>query len=181
MTPPLFSPLGLGPSVLPSLAFDNCRATADVLMTPWDDTITFDRVLQMAMSYHEVACTFREPKHSFLLLWVIFETLFKALDDEIPRAVKCLSQLLARDRNHQRLITRRFNNGVASYTKIRNSIAHGDVSLESVAVARCYPDLYAYITNAITQLLLMRNSAFDLKQDYYEEISKVSKERFINL
>jgi len=181
VTPARFSLLGQGPSVLPSSAFENCRAVADILMTPWDDSITFDRVLQMAMSYHEVTCTFQEPKHSFLLLMIIFEALFKGPQEDTPIAVSRLSQLLAQNRTERQLIDRRFRNGASSYTKIRDSIAHGDVSLESVAVKKYYPDLYNYVTKAITQLLLMRNGLFDPNQDYYEEVSRISKERFTNL
>jgi hypothetical protein len=103
-------------------------------MTEWDDAITFDRVLQMAMSYHEVACTFREPKHGFLLLMIIFEALFKGPDEKTPIAIRRISQMLACDVNQRKLITKRFGTGKGSYTKIRDSIAHGDVSLVSETV-----------------------------------------------
>ena len=52
------------------------------------------------------------------------------------------------------------------------------MSLNSAAVKGSYPGLYNYVTSAITQLLLMRNGVFDPKKDYYDEISRVSKERF---
>lgn len=178
---PFSNHLGLGPSVLQPSAYERCRETAAVLMQPWDDTITLERVLQMAMSYHDVTFTFLEPKHSFLLLMIIFEALFKGPEEDTPIAVSRLSQLLAQDRTERRLIDRRFRNGASSYTKIRDSIAHGDVSLESAAVKECYPGLYNYVTKAITQLLLMRNGVFDPNQDYYDEISRISKGRFANL
>ena len=91
-----------------------------------------------------------------------------------------VSELLARDKNDRKLIIRNFRHGKSSYTKIRDSIAHGDVSLESAAVKGCYPGLYNYVTIAVTQLPLMRG-VFDPKKEYYDEISRVSKERFTNL
>lgn len=181
LTPSLFSPLGPGPSMFPTSAFDSCRAVADILMTPWEDSITFDRVLQMAMSYHEVTCTFHEPKHGFLLLMIIFEALFQGRDEDTPKAVPRLAELLARDKIERKLIIRKFRQGKLSYTKIRDAIAHGDVSLDSTAVRKCYSGLYNYVTKAITQLLLMRNGIFDPEKEYYGEMSRVSKERFTNL
>ena len=178
LRPSLFSLLGSGSSVLPASKFEKCRAVADNLMVGWDDTIGFDRVLQMAMSYHEVACTFLEPKHGFLLLMIIFEAMFKGRAETTQIAIRRLSRLLASDVNERKLIASRFGTGKSSYTKIRDSIAHGDVSLESEAVKQSYPKLYNYVTAAITQLLLMRNGVFDPKHDFYEEMSRVSEDRY---
>ena len=57
---PFSNHLGQGPSVLLPSEYDRCRETAAVLMQPWDDAKTVDRVLQMAMSYHDV--TFYFPR-----------------------------------------------------------------------------------------------------------------------
>lgn len=180
VTPARFSlHLGHEPSVFASSAFNNCRAIAGVLATPWDDTIQFDKVLREAMSIHGVTFALLEPKHSFLLLWIIFEALFRDHDEDTAVAVKRLSHLLARDKNERRLIARRFEKGNLSFTKIRNSIVHGDVSRDSATVKKYYPGLYSYITRAITELLLMKGSGeFNLKQEYLTEISRVSQERY---
>ena len=108
---------------------------------------------------------------------IIFEALFKGLDEGTPEAVTRLSGFLAQDKTERKLINRRFSRGKSSYTKIRDSIAHGDVRLASATVKKYYPDLYSYITEAITQLLPMRNGLFDPNQDYYEEIARISQKR----
>lgn len=176
--PTLFSPLGKGPSILLASVFEECRTVADNLLKGWDDTVGFDRVLQMAMSYHEVTSTFREPKHGFLLLMIIFEALFKDQSEKTPIAVKRLSKLLASSKTESKLITKLFSQGESSYTKIRDAIAHGDVSLDSADVKKAYPDLYKYVTSSITQLLLVENGVFNPKKDYYREMDRISKERF---
>lgn len=180
VTPYLFSLLGRGSSVFSASEFDTCRAIIDILLSPWDDNNTFDRVLEMAMSYHEVTSTFKEPKHSFLLLMVVFEALFEGRDEETPIAVSRLSQLLARDRTTRQLIHGRFTKtSPVGYTKIRDSIAHGDVNLESDAVKESYSGLYHYITSAIIELLLMKGAGvIDPDQDFYKQIDRVSKEQY---
>ena len=129
-----------------------------------------------------MAGTFGHAKHAFLLLMIIFEALFKGRDEETPIAVSRLSQMLAQNRAEHQLINRRFRNGALSYTKIRDSIADGDVSLDSESVKNSYPGLYTYITRAITELLLMKGTGvFDPTQDYYQEIDRVSRHRYANL
>jgi hypothetical protein len=179
--PYLFSLLRPGPSVLPPSTYENCRAVAHILMEPWDDTNAFDRIMHMAMAYHEMASASQEPNLSFLLLMIIFEAMFKGRGEYTTHAVPRLANLLARNKNHRNFIIRQFDHGDLSYIKIRDDIAHGDVELNSEAVKGSYPGLYEFVTSAMTQLLLMRHGIFDTQKDYYEELSRVSQERFMNL
>lgn len=176
-----FSMLGPSPSILPSSAFENCRATSDVLMATWDRSLKVDRVLEFAFSYLEVIGTFLEPKHGFLLMMVIFEGLLKAPDEDTSIASRRIAQLVAEDKKERRVITRRFNQGDSSYRAIRNSIAHGDLSVESDDVKDSFPALYKSVIRAINKLVLMRTGVLDPNKDYYEEIDRVCRNRYASL
>ena len=71
-----------GASILPESEYDSCRETFDVLLgRTWHDANTFDKVLQLAIEYHETTFALTKVEHAFLVLMVAFEALFKKSEE----------------------------------------------------------------------------------------------------
>ncbi len=178
-----FSHLDL-PSVLRSSDFDVCRATIGTLLRKtWNDKITFDKVLRLAMDYHRLAFTLERVEHAFLTLMVAYEALFKRDGTENAAApAKRIGRLLgAANKKDCMTIQKEFNDDPVSLSKIRNQIAHGDSNLNLATVASKYPSLYRHITAGIVALLCLPSTELDCTKDYYDEISRYTNDRFKGL
>ena len=142
----------LGPSVLSDSEFELCRQTFNTLLQKeWNDKFTFDRLLKMALEYHKATFNLSAVEHSFLILMIVFESLFKKKQESnASQAAMRIAKLLSEAQNHRAKIQRTFfDNNSYSFCRIRNDIAHGDPGLNLQVVKSRYPLLYQYITKAI--------------------------------
>lgn len=179
----LFPHLGVM-SVLPDSEFASCRATFDSLVAKqWNDSITFDKVLQLALAYHRIAFNLEAVQHSFLILMIVFEALFKKESDpNAGRAAKRISKLVSTAQSDRKAIQSEFfSNNPDAFCRLRNRIAHGDPALDSDDVKSRYPALYHYITKAIIELISIPDGELDDTKDYYEEVSRFIDNRFNGL
>jgi len=180
-----FGHLGFpNPSVLPISEFDRCRQTFDTLLRKvWNDNFTFDRLLKMALEYHKATFSLVAVEHSFLLLMVVFEALFKnKTESNASQAAVRIAKLLSESQNHRGGIQKTFfDNNPHSFCNIRNDIAHGDPNLDLQVVKLKYPMLYQYITKAMLQLVVIPDGTIDHTKDYYGEISKFIDKWFVGL
>jgi hypothetical protein len=140
----------LGPeSVLLAADFAACQRTITTLLgKTWSDTVTFDKVLGLALEYHRLSFTLEQVAHAFLILMVAFEALFKK-DDNVSKAAKWIGRAVSGTKKGCKDIQKAFNTDPVSFRTIRNQIAHGDTSLNVATVRANYPDLYRYLTAAI--------------------------------
>ncbi len=165
--PALFSPLGRGLSVLREDQYDDCRSTFHKLLKKeWNDTDTFDKVLQLALEYHRTSFALENIEHAFLILVVALEALFKKKDEKLPAATARITKLLASNRDDKRLM----NNHFKYISDIRDDIAHGDPNLDYAMVKEYFPKLYHHITNAIIALLNLPNGTIDAA--YYDDLTR---------
>jgi hypothetical protein len=179
----MFSHLGT-PSVLRVTDFDACRSTIDKLLSKtWNEKITSDKVLRLAMEYQRLSFTLERVEHAFLILMVAFEAMFKKDGTEsASKPAQRIGRLLgAATKKDCNAIQKEFNDDPDSFSKIRNQIAHGDPTLDLATVANKYPCLYRYITAAIVTLLNLPAGSLDDTKDYYDEISCLTASRFVNL
>lgn len=166
------------PSSLTEQTFDACKTTMDILLKrQWGEAnVMFDKVLRLALSYHKTAFKLEKVEHSFLLLMVVFEALFKKDQKENKsHAWTRMANLLAYTQKEAKAIKTRFE----KFGYIRNAIAHGEPTLKIEEVKQQYPLLYQDITQAIIQLL--RITSLDLTQNYYDELIKYLDKRFQQL
>lgn len=180
-----FSHLGPGPSILPDSQFESCRSTFDALIKKnWDYSRIYDQVLRLALAYHETAFDLRRVEHSFLILMIVFEALFKReKETSAKKASTRISQLISTTQAEQKRIEKEFygENDHSTLCRIRNKIAHGNPSVDEETIAYRYPDLYRYITNAMIRLLSIQDGTLDQTKDYYAEISRYCKDYFRTL
>lgn len=177
--PVFFSPLGNSLSVLSNDQHDSCRSTIQILLEKeWDNTNTFDKVLQLAIEYHKTSLTLENIEHAFLVLMVVFEALFKKESERnASRAANRIAKLLAIKRSDFRQIKRYFfDHPTFAFSKIRNNIAHGNPNLDNSIVKEYLPKLYGYITDAI--IALLRLSDDTLNGDYYDDLNMYVERRF---
>ena len=170
--------------MLRSADFDACRSTIDVLMRKtWNENATFDRVLRLAMEYHRLSFTLERVEHAFLILMVAYEAMFKKDGTEnASKSAQRIGWLLgAATKKDCKTIQKEFNDDPNSFSKIRNQIAHGDPSLDLATVASKYPSLYRNVTTAIVKLLDLPTASLDDSKDYYDELSRYTKDRFDHL
>jgi len=177
--PVQFSPLGSRLSVLRADQYDDCQATIEKLLEKkWDDTDTFDKILQLALEYHKTSLTLENTEHAFLILMVAFEALFKKKSERnAGRAAGRIAKLLASAENDNEQIKRDFfDDSPETFCNIRNDIAHGDPNLDHAIVKARFPKLYRYASNAIIALLNLPNGT--IGADYYDDLSTYVDSRF---
>ena len=161
--------------------FAACRATADTIINKtWDNSLTFDRVLTLALEYNRVCFTLERVENAFLILMVAFEALFKR--DETENGSKAswrIGRLLGQNKKEcQEVKQAFFDDTVFAYSKIRNKIAHGNPSLNLSDVEAHYPGLHGYLRQAIIALLAWRPGTIDATKNYYDEVDRQVEARF---
>ena len=164
----------LEPSVLTSSLFVDCIQSFETLLNKrWDDSITVDRILKLALAYHETTFHLLEVEHSFLLLMVIFDALFKRPKESTAgKASSRISELLSSKKSDRKAILKQFfGEDTHTFYKLRNQIVHGDPNLDIDVIKSKYPLLYQYITGAIVRVLEISRNEIDPTADYYDEIS----------
>jgi hypothetical protein len=179
----VFSHLGTGLSVLYDSEFENCLTTFDILVNKkWDNNIVFDRILSFALRYHQIIFNLEAVEHAFLILMVIFESLFKDdSENNASNAANRISRLLSIKKNDYNKIRDDFNDNDRStdpFCHIRNKIVHGDPTLDTKTIKSKYPALYQYITKAIIKLISLPDGTIDHTKNYYEEINNFVDEQF---
>jgi hypothetical protein len=168
-------------SELRSTDFNACRSTIDRLLSkPLNGNTTFENVLRLAMEYHRLSFTLERVDHAFLILMVAFEAMFKKKDEDgSNHAAGRIGRLLgAATKEDCSAITKEFDTGPDCFREIRNDIAHGDTSLSLATVTNKYTSLYRHVTAAIVKLLSLPAGSLDDTKDYYDEISRITKERY---
>lgn len=167
--------LGYGVSVLPESEFESCRSTFNILLNKEGNAInTFDKLLRLAIEYHKAVFNFQAIEHGFLILIVIFEVLFKKDESENrSQASVRISKLLSTVQKDQKKIHKEFSVNTNNFYGLRNSIAHGDPSLDKEMVKSKYMDLYRYLTKAIVKLIAISDGQIDHTKGCYDEISRI--------
>lgn len=170
----IFSHLGTGTSNLPFAEYDKCKDTFDILLKNYEDDTSFDRMLKLALAYHYTSFNLEIIEHSYLILMVIFESLFKEEQERnAEKASYRISKLISSTPTEQVSIKEEFYNPGKndSLCKIRNYIAHGDASLNHTDLENKYPILYQYITKSIIKLISIPDSEFNKSNDYHTELN----------
>lgn len=143
---------------------------------------TFKTLLYMAYRYHQATFNLAEISHKFLILMVIFESLFKRKTEKASQAAKRISKLISKVQSNQKQIQKSFfDNKPDCFCNIRNNIAHGDPSLDTRMVKSKYPLLYKYITKAIIKLVEIPSGEIDPTKNYYHEVDKYINSYFSTL
>ena len=174
----IFNHLGIEDSLLPEDAHDSCRQIFDKLLLRGEPKNTYDKILDLALNYHHTSFCLNSVEYSYLILMIIFESLFKAEGDNSQLAAKRISRWLSNVQKDQKAVQKEFLN---SFDRIRNLIAHGDPNLDKKVVKDEYKKLYQYITRVIIKLILLPDNAIDHSKDYYQEIDQYIENYFVNL
>lgn len=180
----IFSYAVENPPVLPESEFDSCRSVFDMLLNrQWNDDVTFDKLLRLALQYHRMTFNLYSAEHRFLILMIVCEALFKSESERnASQAAQRISRLLAATRSDQKKIQREFfGSDPDTFFRLRNAIAHGDPNLDREVVRSKYWTLYRYVTRAIRELLLVPDGEIDHGKGYYDEVSRLIDERFQRL
>ena len=147
-----FSHLGHGSSRLREADFPTCQSLFETLLHKLHNSgRKSDKLLELALQYHKVAFNLEKVEHCFLILMIIFESMFKkSSEGNISKAAKRIGEKLGHTRAEKDSIRKDFDsNSANTFGKLRNSIAHGDSRLDLQIVIDKYPTLYGYVTRAI--------------------------------
>ena len=180
----LFSFAVTGPSTLSESEFENCTATLETMLRRnWNDSVTFDKVLTLALEYHKTTFILQRAEHRFLLLMVICDALFKKENERnASQAARRISELLSTTQSDQPRVQKEFfDRATQSFYRLRNAAAHGDPNLDRDNMETKYWALYHYITKAIIALISIPDGKLDWTIDYYDEISRYIENRFNGL
>lgn len=164
-----------GLSSLSGLEYENCKQTFDILLRNHNKNTSFDNIINLAISYHKTSFSLELKEHSYLLLVVIFESLFKKEEyGNASNAADRISKLLSDDSVQQLLIKEEFfkMGRRDSFCNLRNDVAHGNPSLNRSDLDSKYPILYYYITKSIIKLISISDSEINKSNDYYDELIK---------
>lgn len=148
----LFSHLGHEPSILDESNFATCQSVFKTLLHKQHNSDEGpDTLLELALAYHQIVFKLEKVQHSFLILMIIFESLFKNIgENNIANSSRRIGDELGNTSAEENAIKREFDdNADNTFGKLRNDIAHGDSSLDIQIIKDKYPVLYGYITRAI--------------------------------
>ena len=164
-----------GLSFLQISEYENCKQTFDILLRNHNKNTSFDNIINLAISYHKTSFSLELKEHSYLMLMVIFESLFKKDSREsAKKAADRISKIISNEPKQQLSIKEEFYKKEEKdrFCDIRNDIAHGDPSLNHDDLDSKYPILYKYITKSMIKLISISDSEVDKSNDYYDELIK---------
>lgn len=167
-----FGHLKGGVSVLKEDDYINCKNTFDILLRNNLKDTHFYKIINLALSYHMTTFNLQTIEHSFLILMIIFESLFKKDSDEtLDNSADRISKLITELGKSPRIIKNEFyGNSNETFCNIRNDIAHGHNQLDKELIKAKYQILYKYITTAIIKLLIIYESDINDSKDFYDEL-----------
>ena len=148
MTPYLFTHIGRSSLLqkLQNFKFKECRSVFDKLLS----NSTADPNLELVLEYHITSFCLPNTAHCFLLLMVVFEALFKLKDERNSKeAAARIAKVIENTSVGRARLRRQFYSNKKSFSKLRNSIAHGDTDQDTELIKTQYPILYDYITRAM--------------------------------
>ncbi len=126
-------------------------------------------LLDLAKNYFLTTFTLQHIEHAYLILMVVFEALFKEDESQnIHKAAKTLSILIAKDREERKEIQKAFTDNPNGFIDNRNKIAHGTL-FEGKFIKEQYPILHGYIVSALNKIIDLV-STNKIGNDYYETL-----------
>lgn len=171
------------PSILQQKKFEKCKKTfSDLLIKRELPKSTYKHFLFLALRYHQTTFNLEDFSHKFLILMIIFESLFKKEREKAGQAAKRISKFISKVQNNEEQIYNNFyKRDPESFCNIRNQIAHGDPNLDIELIKSRYPLLYKYITKAIIKYAGIPSGAINKDEDYYNEIDNYIKSYYDSL
>lgn len=179
-----------GDSYLLTDEFDNCKDTFEILVRKeYKNNKVFDKLLKIAINYHRIVFQLSYTPAQFLLLMIIFETLFKKNEDtKINDSAEILAKIIEKNKNKQvKIVTdfykkkkkknRKKTKDTYSFSGLRNMIAHGDPSLSDKRVMVRYQLLYEYIRKAIIAVLHITDEEIGKNDYYYDKIKIIASNK----
>ena len=113
---------------------------------------------------------------------IIFESFFKRPEERnASQAALRISKFISDKPSDQDIIYNNFfGDDSDSFCRIRNKIAHGDLSLDDETIRMRYPLLYGYITKTLIKFISVQRE-FNPKNEFHEEFEKIIKTNFNSL
>ncbi|MBT4311740.1 MAG: hypothetical protein HOD49_15155 [Anaerolineae bacterium] len=137
--------------------------------------IQAQKLLNLGLDYFTTTFSLRNVEHSFLILMIVFEALFKEDESQNTHKVaKILASLIAVDREERKSIQKAFTNNPDGFIDIRHSIAHGSL-INLKIIKEQYQTLYKYIVRALIKIIdfISENK---IKDDYYKTLRNLTLE-----
>lgn len=172
------------PSILKQNRFEKCKETfSELLIKRTIPKSTYKHFLFLALRYHQMTFNLEDFSHKFLILMIIFESLFKKENERSGNnATERISKFLSKVKSDKELIFNDFYVSTqSSFCKIRNTIAHGDPHLNMELIKSKYSLLFKYITKSIIKYINIPSEAINRDNDYYSEIDNYIDEYYDSL
>jgi hypothetical protein len=181
--PPLLDSIPLKASEFTITEFDSCRKSLQILLSDsWIKETQYRRVLKLAMSYHWYSLRVEQWEHAYMMLAIAFEAMFKTPSEDATKALWRFRCILSKSKNEHSKLNVLLNEGTSlSYSKIRNAIAHGDVTYDYSVIGEPFKIFYEHVRRSIITLLHLDDSTVTESTDYYDKLNSYLKDRFAKL
>ena len=154
-----FSHLGTPQSTLPTSAHPALGKTIGAMARRQypRSSGALNHVLDLALEYHRVAFNLEHTTHAFLILMTAFEALFKeGQRGSVQKAAIRLAEIVASTPEERAQVVNDFEAALPDgLIKIRNGVAHGNPAITREMASNRYPVLYAYVTRALQEIVVM--------------------------
>ena len=138
----------------------------------------YHEISELVIDLYESTFTLREYRTKFLILAVIYETIFKKENEKIQHIAKKISMFLEKDDMKRNSIYRLFHadhKNVLTIGRIRNEIAHGDLDLAQDFMKKKYSELHEIIRK-ILNTYFIEYSKIKHSNEYFNDLKLFLKE-----
>ena len=173
--PHIFGPLIGELSILKKETYEVLTKEIEYFLRKKEDS-RFNRLLSLSYSNYYYSFVVENAAHSFLLLIISCDALFKKpINEDGSNASSRIARLLAKDKYEMKSIRKQFWSNDDSFYKIRNRIAHGDPDIDLHFIKEKAKELFHYMQSA---LILLSTDIYELlDNNYYEALDNLLKKK----
>lgn len=146
-----------------------------------ENKLNFHYITKLVVDLFETTFAVKEYRPRFLLLAVIYETLFKDHNENITKIADRISKFLANNLDEQKQLYQIFyqkDPNILTFGKTRNYVTHGDIDLSREEVKTKYEELHDIIRRTLIQFF----TDYSKEQhtvNYFSDLSSYIKNRLV--
>lgn len=145
-----------------------------------DNRFNFHKLSELVSDLFETIFAVRNYRPKFLLLTVIYETIFKHESDRIKEISEKISKFVAEDAFEENKLRNYFHNNdpsILTVGRLRNGIAHGDLDIERDVVKEYYKELHEIIRRVLIRYFI-EYSKITHSKHYFSQLQSFINKRW---
>lgn len=140
-----------------------------------NDLSKSQRIFKLAYTYFRTSFTLSHIEHSYLMLMIVFEALFKEKEIQgAKKAAKLLKEIVYGDheRSVKKEVQQSFIKEPNGFIDLRNQISHGEI-VEYQTIKPIYPQLFEIIKESLKKILILIGQQ-EISDDYFKSINAIA-------